>query len=158
MDRGTWWATAHGVPESRTRLSDWARRIPESGAHGSVCSVNMPLSAVGRDGEGEGSVESRSPLTVGDGGGACHSWLVVLSSALTCLAMGFSPVVFVCLLSSMSIIQSKSLLGFFQVLHIRSSVGRDQKEKVKCLFSRRSVSQKRDCMWIATKADVCPTC
>ena len=24
MDRGTWWATAHGVTKSRRRLSDWA--------------------------------------------------------------------------------------------------------------------------------------
>ena len=23
MDRGTWWATAHGVPQSRTRLSEY---------------------------------------------------------------------------------------------------------------------------------------
>ena len=25
MDRGAWWATVHGVTESQTRLSDWAR-------------------------------------------------------------------------------------------------------------------------------------
>jgi len=24
LDRGVWWATVHGVPNSRTRLSDWA--------------------------------------------------------------------------------------------------------------------------------------
>ena len=40
MDRGAWWATAHGVAKSRTRLSDFALYIYEI----YVCIyVNEPL-------------------------------------------------------------------------------------------------------------------
>ena len=48
MDRGTWWATVHGVAKSRTQLSDFTFTFHshalerEIAAHSSVLGLRMP--------------------------------------------------------------------------------------------------------------------
>ena len=43
MDRGAWWATAHGVSKSRTRLSGWAHVC----SHQQVSLGNLPYTWAG---------------------------------------------------------------------------------------------------------------
>ena len=47
MDRGAWWAAVHGVPKSRTRLSDFPSTFHfhalEMATHSSVLAWKIPV-------------------------------------------------------------------------------------------------------------------
>ena len=88
MDGGAWWATVHGVPKSRTRLSDFTFTFhfhaleKEMATHSSVLAWRIPGTG------GPGGLPSVGSHRVG------HDWSNLAAAAAACLSCAehFTPV------------------------------------------------------------------